>query len=152
MAVLSKEFCAQSKAVHYAHSAMMNELAAMSIALDKLCTGEDEFASLSTAKQVQFLARDINAQLVPHFRQEEASVLSTVAEVSQELALFAQQMRKEHGEIERGFAAFCQKLDTLESAADLDGMLADVKREGRNLVGALERHVQTEETELSGFF
>lgn len=151
MAVLTKEFCAESKAVHYAHSAMMNELTAMSIALDKLCTSEDEFANLSVAKQVQFLARDIYSELVPHFRQEEATVLRTVSDVSRELANFARQMRGEHQDLERRFGTFCQTLEGLEGAPDLDATLREVKQEGRQLVRDLERHVNTEETELAGF-
>jgi iron-sulfur cluster repair protein YtfE (RIC family) len=151
MAVLTKEFCAESKAVHYAHSAMMNELTAMSIALDKLCTGEDEFANLSVAKQVQFLARDIYSELVPHFRQEEASVLRTISEVSRELANFAQQMCGEHQDLEKRFGTFCQTMEGLEAAPNLDDALREVKQEGRQLVRDLERHVNTEETELAGF-
>ena len=152
MATLSKEFCAESNAIHYAHSTMMNELAAMSVALDKLCTTDDEFANLSVAKQVQFLARDIHAELVPHFRHEEATVLRTVSEVSRELAHFAAEMRREHDDLERRFAAYCLTLDGLETAADMEATLREVKREGRELVRDLERHVNTEETELSGFF
>lgn len=151
MAQLNKEFCAESKAIHYAHSAMMNELTAMSIALDKLCQGDDEFANLSVAKQVQFLARDIYSELVPHFRQEEATVLRTVSDISRELAAFAQQMRGEHEDLAKRFEAFCRTLDGLESAPDLDSTLREVKQDGRQLVRDLERHVNTEETELAGF-
>lgn len=151
MATLTREFCEQSHAVHYAHGAMMNELAAMSGALEKLCTTDDDFANLAVAKQVQFLARDINAQLAPHFRHEEATVLRTVADVSHELALFAQQMRSEHDELARRFRGFCENLDALERVADVDGALAEVKREGHELVADLERHVTVEETQLAGF-
>jgi len=151
MAVLTREFCKESKAVHYAHSAMMNELASMSIALEKLCTSEDDFGNLSVAKQVQFLARDINDQLVPHFRHEEATVLRTVSDVSRELAAFAQEMRREHADLEKRFASFCRTLEELESVDDLGATLCDVKRFGCDLVRDLERHVNTEETQLSGF-
>ncbi len=151
MARLTREFCENSHAVHYAHTTVMNELASLNATLDKLGTTDDEFASLSVAKQVQFLARDINAQLAPHFRQEEATVLRAVSDISRELALFAQQMKEEHCDLERHFAAFCRTLDELECAPDLDGSLAAVKREGHRLVQDLERHVNTEETQLSGF-
>lgn len=151
MAVLTREFCKESKAVHYAHSAMMNELASMSIALEKLCATEDDFSNLSVAKQVQFLARDINDQLVPHFRHEEATVLRTVSEVSSELAAFATEMRREHDELEKRFATFCRTLEGLETVDDLSATLGDVKRDGCELVRDLERHVNTEETQLSGF-
>lgn len=151
MAVLSRQFKRESKVVHYAHSAMTNELTAMSIALDKLGAGPDEFTDLSAAKQVQFLARDINDQLVPHFRHEEATVLRTVSDVSRELAAFSKQMCDEHVDLEKRFAAFCQTLEQLESVSNLAETLAEVKRDGRQLVNDLERHVKAEETELSGF-
>lgn len=151
MASLSREFSKESKQVHYAHTAVTNELASMSVALDKLCTKDDEFANLSAAKQVQFLARDIRGQIIPHFRHEEATVFRTVSEVSRELASFAAEMCREHEDLEKRFTAFCQILDDLEAVEDMATTLCEVKRLGHDLVRDLERHMNAEENHLSGF-
>lgn len=151
MATLDKQFSLESNAIAHEHKAVVNELAALSLALDQMCRESDEFANLAAAKQVQFLVKDLTQLLPGHFLHEERTVLGTVAEVSRELAAFAQEMKRQHRDLERRFADFRVTLEQLDTVENLDSAFARIKQQGRDLVRDLERHIQAEESELSGF-
>ena len=151
MATFTPAFHTESVKIHHDHEVLLGELAALDAALDRLVCYSEVFANLATLKQVEFYGKNLAAELPEHFQREEEKLLATISEVSPELARFATEMKKEHVELRARLAAFCDTLEKLEAAEDLDAAIATVKEQGKELSRELGRHVALEEHELSGF-
>ena len=151
MATLSPDFRAQSGKIHREHELMIEDLAGLDSALDRLICYSEVYANLASAEQVRTYGCRLAERFPEHCRCEEAAVLSPVSQVSQELARFAQQMRDEHRQLLARLDSFCQALHRLEQCEDLDETICRLKEEGKELARELRRHVATEERELSGF-
>ena len=151
MATLTPMFRAEAERIHHDHGVLVGELAALDSALDRLVCYSEVFANLATAKQVEFYGKNLAAELPEHFQREEGTLLTTVAEVSPELAHFAEEMKQQHKELRARLQAFCAAIEQLEAAEDLGEAIAKLKEQGKELTRELGRHVALEEHELSGF-
>ena len=151
MATFTPGFHTESETIHFEHRVLLDELAALDSALDHLESPADPFASLATAKQVEFYGKQLAEKLPEHFRREEETILATVAQISPELKAFAAEMKLQHEELRVRFGQLQAAVEKLQAADDLDDAIAKLKEQGKELTRLLGRHVSLEETELSGF-
>lgn len=151
MATFTPAFRTDTKKVHFEHQALITELTELDAALDELVCYSEVYANLATAQQVCRCGRHLAEVLPAHFGREEATVLTTVARVSPELAAFAIEMKHQHDQLRARLISFCRAVEQLEAAQDLDEAICNVKEQGKALARELTNHVVLEENQLGGF-
>jgi hemerythrin-like domain-containing protein len=151
MATLTAAFQSGSKRVHYEHGVLVQQLRALDLELDYLQGHLETAGSLIAAKRIQLYASQLADELPSHFLREEQTVLASVAGVSRQLELFAEEMKAQHRDLRQRLNLFCQAIDQLETAEDLAAAVGEIREKGKALTGELGRHIALEEQELSGF-
>lgn len=151
MASFTPAFHTASHKVHCEHQELINQLAELDAALDELVCYSEVFANLASAGQVCRCGRRLAELLPEHFGREESTVLTTVAQVSPELADFAREMRCQHDQLRLRLSNFCRAVEQLESGQDLDDCICRLKQDGKMLASELTSHVALEESQLQGF-
>jgi hypothetical protein len=84
-------------------------------------------------------------------RCEEEKLFPKVDEVSRELHLFAEEMKKQHRDLIQRAEGFLNALTTFEKSPDQETALVYLRKQGRELTRAVRAHLNLEEHELSGF-
>lgn len=151
MAALNPVFQSESQRIHRDHQEMLNELSALDLALEHMGTGSADITDLHCVVKARALTLALTRQLPEHCMREETYLYTTIAEVSNELATFVQEMKREHIELFARLHAFCVALDELPNAADLQPAVANLKEMGVEVSRALRHHITVEEHELQGF-
>jgi hemerythrin-like domain-containing protein len=151
MAHLSATFSTNSHKIHGEHQALMEDLNRLNRALDRLDCYSEVYANLASADEVGNYSRRLIELLPEHFKREEETVLKPVAEVSPQLDVLVQELKKEHEDLRLGLAAFSGALEDLYAADDIYQAVWHVKDLGKSFVRDLFRHVELEEQELAGF-
>jgi hemerythrin-like domain-containing protein len=151
MPTLTQAFTRESKAVHHEHYVLTEELHNLAIALEHVTADLDNPTSLLALKQIQMFGDQLADELPTHFRHEEQSLLSTVAQISPELDLFARQMTQQHEMLQRQLERLNDAVEETTHTIDMDATIDKVRAEGRAFVEDLKQHITMEEQELGGF-
>ncbi len=151
MANLTATFHRETVRVHDEHYQMTEELHALAIALDHLHEDFNNPASLTAAKEVQMLARQIADELPEHFTREERQILTTVSEVSPELDFFAREMKRQHADLIQRIHRFCSAINQMSNPVGLAATVELVRKEGKEFAQEMATHIAIEEQELKGF-
>jgi hemerythrin-like domain-containing protein len=97
------------------------------------------------------LTQLLSDEMPHHCRREEDSLFTTVSAVSEELAEFCVEMKREHRESLKLLADFREDLALLDPKMNLAETLPQLIERGLELSCGLRAHVSREESELSGF-
>ncbi len=151
MAALNPVFQTESERIHREHQEMLHELSALDLALEHMGTGSADMTDTHCVVKARAITLAMARRLPELFMREEGSLFKTVAEVSNELSAFVQEMKREHIVLFAMLNSFCVALDELANAASLDAAVVNLKELGMEVSGALRRHITAEEHELQGF-
>jgi hypothetical protein len=151
MASLSPAFRIESKRIHHEHQVIDEDLLALEVALEHLVGHSELHTDLAAAEKVMQCGRRLATYLPAHCAREEALLLDTVSDISPQLAEFAQEMKRQHGELLMRLDSFILSLGRLETQEDAEAAVLELKDEGMKLAREMRQHVAMEERELSGF-
>jgi len=147
MAGLTPAFHVESERIHHDHQVMLKQLTELELEFERLhCT-----ADLRVASKIQETFRKMARLLPEHCLREETWLYATVAQVSAELATFAEEMKREHANVLAALNAFCVALDELPNFVDFAAAIRQLHEQGLDVVRVLRAHITLEEKELSGF-
>lgn len=151
MAALSQVFQSESGRIHNDHVEMLRELSALDLALEHMGTSSADMTDTHSVVKARAITLAISRRLPELFMREESTLYKTVGEVSHELALFAEEMKREHITLFVMVNSFCVALDELPNAADLGPAVRNMQELGMDVARALRHHITAEEHELQGF-
>lgn len=151
MAVLNPVFLVESERIHCDHQEMLRELATLDLALEHMGTGSKDMTDLHCVVKARAITLAISRRLPELFMREESRLFKTVAEVSHELSLFVEEMKREHIVLFSMVNSFCVALDELANASDLHAAVLNLRELGMDVSRALRHHFTAEEHELQGF-
>jgi hypothetical protein len=151
MAALSSTFRADSRRIHEEHEVILQELDELDAALDHLAGFTDAAADPGSRERVRLYSQRLMAQLPEHCVREEYGLLETVSSISPELREFARQMKIQHNEIMAKLYGFCQAVNDLDDALDMDAAFENLMAQGRDFTRSMRAHMTLEEHQLSGF-
>ena len=151
MAALNPVFQSESERIHRDHQEMLHELSALDLALEHMGTGSADMTDLHCVVKARAITLAMARRLPELFMREESSLFKTVADVSNELSAFVEEMKREHIVLFAMVNSFCVALDELANASDLQAAVVNLKDLGMDVSRALRHHFTAEEHELQGF-
>ena len=151
MAVLNPVFQVEAERIHNDHQEMLRELATLNLALGHMGTGSKDMTDLHCVVKARAITLSLTRQLPEHCMREENILYGTIAEVSPELAIFVEEMKREHITLFAMLNSFCVALDELANASDLQAAVLNLRELGMDVSRALRHHITAEEHELQGF-
>lgn len=151
MAALSPVFQSESERIHREHQEMLHELSALDLALEHMGTGAADMTDTHCVVKARAITLAISRRLPELFMREESCLYKTVAEVSNELSVFVEEMKREHIVLFSMVNSFCVALDELANASELQAAVMNLKELGMDVSRALRHHISSEEHELQGF-
>lgn len=151
MATLNPVFQVESERVHHDHQEMLGQLAELDLALEQMDLRAPVDSGSIRVLKVKSISQALARQLPEHCMREEVKLYETIAEVSNELSAFVEEMKREHVRLFAEIYAFCVALDELPNALDLDAAVVNLKEQGFGVTRALRQHITSEEHELQGF-
>jgi len=151
MAVLNPVFQVESERIHCDHQEMLRELATLDLALEHMGTGSKDMTDLHCVVKARAITLSLARQLPEHCMREENNLYGTIAEVSHELSIFVEEMKREHVTLFSMLNAFCVALDELANASNLQAAVLNLRELGMDVSRALRHHITAEEHELQGF-
>ena len=151
MAALNPVFHLESERIHRDHQELLNELTALDLALAHMGTGSADMTDTHCVVKARAITLAMARRLPELFMREESRLFKTVAEVSNELSAFAEEMKREHITLFVMVNSFCVALDELPNAADLEAAVMNLKELGMDVSRALRNHITAEEHQLQGF-
>jgi iron-sulfur cluster repair protein YtfE (RIC family) len=151
MAALSPVFQSESERVHADHLEMLRELSTLDLALEHMGTNSAEMTDAHCIVKARAITLALTRQLPEHCMREEKSLFKTIADVSNELAAFVEEMKREHVELFARLHAFCIAQDELPNSGDLQAAFANLREMGMEVSRAMRHHISAEEHELQGF-
>jgi hemerythrin-like domain-containing protein len=140
-----------SAGIHNDHLFLARLLDKFEASLSRISYGLDPADERIELEAVARLARLLSDELPLHCRREEDSLFVTVSAVSNELAEFCAEMKREHRESMQLLDEFRALLHEFESAGNLPEALPHLIEQGAEMSCSLRAHVTREENELSGF-
>jgi hypothetical protein len=149
MSRLSTAFRNDTEINHHEHEFLMQQLAALDSALDELVCYAEVFADLGSAARVCRCGRELALALPRHFAHEEAAILEPVSKLNSELAVFTEEMKRQHRVFQAQFEALRQVMDGLEDAPDLEAAICALKEKGQEFTHGLASHMGAEERRLN---
>ena len=151
MAAPNPVFQSESERIHRDHQELMNELTALDLALEHMGTGAGDMTDTHSVVKARAITLAMSRRLPELFMREESTLYKTVAGVSHELSLFAEEMKREHITLFAMVNCFCVALDELANATNLQAALVNMKELGMDVSRMLRHHITAEEHELQGF-
>jgi hemerythrin-like domain-containing protein len=151
MAALNPVFQSESERIHSDHQEMLRELSTLDLALEHMGTGSADMTDLHCVVKARAITLAISRRLPELFMREESRLFKTVAEVSHELSLFVDEMKREHITLFAMVNSFCVALDELANASNLQAAVLNLKELGMDVSHALRHHFTAEDHELQGF-
>ncbi len=151
MAALNPVFQSESERIHRDHQELLHELAALDLALEHMGTGSAHMTDSHSVVKARAITLAMARRLPELFMREENNLFKTVSDVSHELSLFVEEMKREHISLFAMVNSFCVALDELANASDLQAALANLKELGMDVSRALRHHITAEDHELQGF-
>jgi Hemerythrin HHE cation binding domain len=149
MASLDPNFHEETVSIQHEHEQLMAQLDRLDAALEQIVCYSELFSDLATANQAIGSSKWIAAWLPRHYAHEETTVLQTIARMSPELASFAREMKRQHGEIRIRLETLRDHLAHLGENRDLEAAVAELKREGRDLTRLIRLHMSAEDNKFA---
>ena len=103
------------------------------------------FTNLGATERVARAGRHLAHVLPEHFENEELTVLAELVRLNPELAGFAAEMRRQHGELRQKLTDLCLLIANVEDSIDLEQTVCEMKECGLQFVSALSTHMAAEE-------
>ena len=138
-----------SELIHHEHRALSSELSALEFALDSLICYSEVFTDLAARERVYRCARHLARTLPEHCENEEATVLAEIARLSPELGKFAEEMKRQHRDLQQKLTRFCLLIDQVEGSSDIEQAVYEVKERGLEFARSLAAHMEREERKFS---
>jgi iron-sulfur cluster repair protein YtfE (RIC family) len=151
MATSASAIHRDSAGIHNDHLFLARLLDKFEASLGRLSHNLDPTDERTELGTIARLARLLNDELPQHCRREEESLFASVSAVSEELAEFCAEMKREHRESMRLLDDFRVLLEEAESAGNPAAALPHLIGQGVEMSCSLRAHVTREESELSGF-
>ena len=133
MASLDPNFHEAAVSIQHEHEELMAQLDRLDSALEQIVCYSEVFSDLATANQAMGSGKWIAEWLPKHYAHEETTVLLTFAKMGPELASFAREMQRQHGEIRVRLENLRDHLAHLNENRNLEAAVAELKQEGRDL-------------------
>ena|SRR5579864_3754285 len=149
MGDMTTAFRSDAELIHHEHQALSSELTALEFALDSLICYSEVFTDLASTERVHRCGGHLSRTLPEHFENEEATVLAQLASLGPEPARFAEEMKRQHGELRQKLAVFCRLIDQVKNSNDIEQAVYEVKERGLEFARALAAHMEAEERKFS---
>ena len=151
MATLTPAFRKNSGKIHADHVSILAQLDSLERSLEHLEVEPHTPLDAEAPRQILTIGRQLVRDLPEHCREEEETMHGPVGQVSAELAEFCAMMHREHEVMNARLWTFAGALEEFQTSVNRPGAIAQLRKEGRLFVHELRRHIELEETELSGF-
>jgi hemerythrin-like domain-containing protein len=151
MAALNPVFQSESERIHSDHQEMLREISALDLALEHMGSGSADMSDTHCVVKARAITLAMARRLPELFMREENNLFKTVAGVSHELAIFVEEMKREHIVLFAMANSFCVALDELANASELHAAVVNLRELGMDVSRALRHHITAEEHELQGF-
>lgn len=149
MASLDPNFHEAAVSIQQEHEDLIAHLDRLDAALEQIVCYSEVFSDLATANQATGNGKWIAEWLPKHYAHEETTVLQAFARMGPELASFAREMRRQHGEIRVRLENLRDHLAHLNENRDLEAAVAELKQEGRDLSRLMRLHMAAEDKKFS---
>jgi hypothetical protein len=149
MASLDPNFHQETTSLHSEHEDLLKRLDQLDTALEQIVCYSEIFTDLATANQAMSQGKWIAEWLPKHYAHEETTVLEMIARMSPELASFAREMKRQHGELRVRLENFRDHISHVGEQRDLEAAVAELKREGKDLTRMMRLHVAVEERKFA---
>ena len=144
MASPDPNFHEAAVSIQHEHEELMAQLDRLDSALEQIVCYSEVFSDLATANQAMGSGKWIAEWLPKHYAHEETTVLLTFARMGPELASFAREMQRQHGEIRVRLENLRDHLAHLNENHNLEAAVAELKQEAaetsRDAWGHLSAH------------
>ena len=150
MASLDPDFHEEARNLHREHEELMAQLDKLDSALEQIVSYTEVLTDLAMANQALASGRWIAEWLPKHYAHEETTVLEMIAKMSPELASFAREMKRQHGEMRVRLESFRGHIAHVGEQRDLEAAVAELKREGKDLTRLIRLHMATEDKKFAG--
>ncbi|MCL5287326.1 MAG: hypothetical protein M1453_04930, partial [Acidobacteria bacterium] len=107
MAALNPVFQSDSERIHRDHQELLNELASLDLALEHMGSGPAQTRDTHSVVKARAITLAMTRRLPEVFMREENTLFKTVAQVSHELSLFVEEMKREHITLFAMVNSFC---------------------------------------------
>ena len=151
MATSSPGFRSETASIHNDHLFLARLLDKFEASLSRLNHESAVDAQRAELASLTHLAQVLADEMPHHCRREEDTLFASASAVSEELAEFCIEMKREHGASLEFLADFRAALEALQATQDLAATLPHLIEQGIQLSESLRGHVAREESELSGF-
>jgi iron-sulfur cluster repair protein YtfE (RIC family) len=151
MATSASAIHKDSSGIHNDHVFLAQLLDKFEASLSRLSHSFNAAEEAVELEAITRLARLLGDELPQHCRREEESLFASVSAVSEELAEFCEEMKREHTESIQLLDDFRALVQGARSTENLTDVLPHLIERGLEMSCSLRAHVTREESELSGF-
>jgi len=138
-----------SESNHFEHLTLMQQLQELDAALAALVCYAEVYANLGSADKICRCGRELRETVPSHFAHEEQAVLDAVTLLGPQWAAFAREMKAQHLQLQGKLDVFCDAIDRLQSAEDLENSICQLKQCGEQFADQMLSHMVAEERKLS---
>ncbi len=149
MASLDPKFHQEAVSIHNEHEELLAQLDQLDAAVEQMACYAEVFTDLATANQAISRGKWMAEWLPRHYEHEETTVLETIARMSPELASFAREMKRQHGEMRVRLESFRDLLAHLSETGDLENAVNQLKKDGKDLTRMMRLHMAAEEKKFA---
>lgn len=151
MATTVLNFRQAATRIHAEHEELLDSIGRFEEALEHL-EGESGVSTNNMALRRARHFGQILAEHVPdHCSREEKTLFEHVRNVSPELQILVEELRRQHSSLKVSLEKFSSDIAALERTRETAPVLRRLRMDGIALVQMLRGHVALEEHELSGF-
>ena len=147
---LDPEFHDAASGLHREHEELIAQLDKLESALEQMVCYTEVLTDMATANQAAASGKWMAEWLPRHYAREETTVLEMIARMSPELAAFAREMKRQHGEMRLRLENLREHIAHISERRDLETAVAELKREGKDLTRMMRLHIAVEEKKFSG--
>ncbi|MGB7555960.1 MAG: hemerythrin domain-containing protein [Candidatus Korobacteraceae bacterium] len=149
MASLDPKFHEETVSIHKEHEELLAQLDQLDAAVEQMACYAEVFTDLATANRATSQGKWIAEWLPRHYAHEETTVLETIARMSPEMASFAREMKRQHGEMRLRLEGFRDRLAHLSETSDLQNAVNQLKKEGKDFTRIMRLHMAAEEKKFA---
>jgi hemerythrin-like domain-containing protein len=150
MPKLDPEFHDEASGLHREHEELITQLDKLESALEQMVCYTEVLTDVAMANQAAASGKWMAEWLPRHYAREETTVLEMIARMSPELAAFAREMKRQHGEMRVRLENFREHIANMSERGDLETAVAELKREGKDFTRMMRLHIAVEEKKFSG--
>lgn len=150
MASLDPNFHQESVSLLREHDELRARLDQLDATLEQIICYSEIVTDLATASRALSQERWIAEFLPRHYAHEESTVLTTIAQMSPELAAFAREMQRQHEDLRRRLETLHDHIAHLGENRDIEAAVAELKREGKDFTRMMRLHMSMEDNKLAG--